>query len=76
MVDNAELDAKLAAAAKASGEDRAAAYREIAQYAYDQELVIPVAALQGLLLTSDRIAYEADGFTDIELHLSDVKHKQ
>jgi len=76
VVDNAELDAKLAAAATASGEDRAAAYREIAQYAYDQELVIPVAALQGLLLTSDRIAYEADGFTDIELHLSDVKHKQ
>lgn len=76
MANDPDLDAKLTAAAVLAGDERTAAYREIAKLGYGQEIIIPIAALQSRLLTSDRVSYEANGFTDIELHLSDVKHKQ
>lgn len=76
MANDPELDAKLATAATLSGDERTAAYREIAAIGYSQEIVIPIAALQSRLLTSDKVSYQANGFTDIELHLSDVTPKQ
>ncbi|WP_330999215.1 ABC transporter substrate-binding protein [Oryzicola mucosus] len=75
MANDTALDEKLAKAATLVGDERTAAYRDIAKAAYGEEIIIPVAALQSRLLTSDKVSYEANGFTDIELHLADVKKK-
>ncbi|WP_011581284.1 MULTISPECIES: ABC transporter substrate-binding protein [Chelativorans] len=76
MADDADLDARLAAAAVLSGDARTAAYRDIAREAYAEHIVIPVAELQSRLLLSDRVNYQSNGFTDIELHLSEVTLRQ
>ncbi|SFZ84612.1 peptide/nickel transport system substrate-binding protein [Devosia enhydra] len=75
MSTDAELHARLMEAATLVGEERTAAYRAIAETAYGQEIIVPIAALQSRLLTSGKVSYEANGFTDIEIHLSDVTHK-
>jgi peptide/nickel transport system substrate-binding protein len=71
-----KLDAPIKAAGALAGDARATAYRDVAKQAYGQQLVIPIAALQSRLLTSGKVAYQSNGFTDIELHLAEVKHKQ
>ncbi|HTJ56461.1 MAG TPA: ABC transporter substrate-binding protein [Devosiaceae bacterium] len=76
VANDPSLDTALVSAAALDGKARAAAYQQIARKAYDAEIVIPVAALESRLLTSSKVSYEANGFTDIELHLADVKHKQ
>lgn len=75
MSTDADLQARLQAASALVGDERTAAYRAIAETAYAQEMILPIAALQSRLLTSDRVAYTANGFTDIEIHLSDVAAK-
>jgi peptide/nickel transport system substrate-binding protein len=76
VANDKELDSQLAAAAVAGGDARTQAYRGAAKRAYDQEIVIPIAVLDSRLLTSAKVSYQANGFTDMELHLADVRHAQ
>jgi peptide/nickel transport system substrate-binding protein len=76
LADDKQIDSGLAKAAMATGDARTAAYRDVAKRAYDQQIVIPVAVLENRLLTSDKVTYEANGFTDMELHLADVRRRQ
>ena len=75
MNTDPEMDAALAAAATMSGEERTNAYRAAATKAYAEKIVIPIAELQSRLLLSDRVEYQANGFTDVMLHLADITLK-
>jgi len=75
MADDEALNERLLAANALVGDERTEAYRAIAQEAYDMQIILPIAALQSRLLTSDKVSYEANGFTDIEIHLADVKRR-
>jgi peptide/nickel transport system substrate-binding protein len=76
MASDTAQDAALAAANTLDDpKARAEAFRAIAEHAYEEQIILPIAALQSRLLTSDKVAYEANGFTDIEIHLADVKRK-
>mgnify|MGYP001220195381 FL=1 len=75
MNDDPALDEELKAAGGLSGEARAAAYQAAAKQAYDANIIIPIAELQSRLVLSDRVDYQANGFTDIILRLVDFKVK-
>lgn len=75
MATDTALSKKLDEAGTLVGQERIDAYRAISKAAYDQQIILPIAALQSRLLTSSKISYKANGFTDIEIHLSDVKRK-
>ncbi len=76
MASDTSQDEKLAEAGTLTDPTaRTDAYRAIAQHAYEQQIILPIAALQSRLLTSDKVSYQANGFTDIEIHLADVKRK-
>lgn len=75
MASDADLNKRLEQAGTLVGRARIDAYRAIAKTGYEQQIILPIAALQSRLLTSSKVSYKANGFTDIEIHLADVKRK-
>ncbi|CDN51943.1 ABC transporter substrate-binding protein [Neorhizobium galegae] len=75
MASDADLNKRLEQAGTLVGQARIDAYRAISKTAYEQQIILPIAALQSRLLTSSKVTYKANGFTDIEIHLADVTRK-
>jgi peptide/nickel transport system substrate-binding protein len=72
-LDNDAVQSALLKAATLSGPARAAAYQAIARTAYDDlQAIVPIAELRGLLMLSNRVHYQANGFTNLEVKLSDI----
>lgn len=73
-IRNDEIDRLLSQAGSSTGEQRADLYQQAANVLYeDVAAIIPIAEQNKLVLLGDRVEYEPNGLTGVELRLSDIQ---
>lgn len=72
-IRSTEIDELLLQAGRSTGDERAALYQEAARTLYeDVAAIIPIAEQNKLILLGERVEYEPNGLTGVELRLHEI----